>query len=114
MIALTLIGIAASVATAAPPAPTDVEAQDVAGDGGGSALVRWTTPAETEGITGYQVWRSETAKETGDREATERADALAAAQTEAFENEQRRLVDVEGLSPEAAAPQPHRRRKVFS
>ena len=105
VIALTLIGIAASVATAAPPAPTDVEAQDVAGDGGGSALVRWTTPAETEGITGYQVWRSETAKETGDREATERADALAAAQTEAFENEQRRLVDVEGLSPEAAAPQ---------
>ena len=104
-IALAVLAAAAAPALAAPPAPTDVEASDVAGDGGGRALVTWAPPADAEGITGYQVWRSETAAETADRNASERAEALAAAQRRAFENERDRLVDVEGLSPEEAAPQ---------
>ena len=108
---LLSFGSITALAAPAPPAPTGVEASDLAGDGGGVARVTWTLSDDwvssrpVDGITGFQVWRSETETETGDRDAAERESALAAAQNEAFENEQRRLVGVEGLSPEEAAPQ---------
>lgn len=104
-IALATIALFAAPSFAmAPPAPTNVEASDVTGDSGGQAIVTWSAPANAADITGFQVWRSETSGETDDRNASERAAALAAAEKQAFENEQKRLVDVEGLSPEEAAP----------
>jgi len=93
----------ASAALAGPPAPpSDVFAQDIAFDGGGRIRVHWKPSTSTD-VVGYQVWRSETPAETSGREGTERSDALKATYSEAYDNEYKRLVDVEGVAPEDAA-----------
>jgi hypothetical protein len=102
---LVLHATFASDALAAPPPPDSVTATDRPGDGGGVAEVSWTPAAGDADVTGWQVWRSETGSETASREASERANALSAVQTQAYDDAYRRLVDVEGVAPEDAAVQ---------
>ena len=104
MAVLSMLSIA-TAAFAAPPAPTDVVAKDLPADGGGSALVTWKIPADVEGLEGFQVWRTESVSESNSRGANERAASLESIRSAAYENEYRRLVDVEGIAPEDAAIQ---------
>ncbi|MCP4795174.1 MAG: hypothetical protein GY885_03340, partial [Phycisphaeraceae bacterium] len=104
MAVLSMLSIA-TAAFAAPPAPTDVVAKDLPADGGGSALVTWKIPADVEGLEGFQVWRTESVSESDSRGANERAASLESIRSAAYENEYRRLVDVEGIAPEDAAIQ---------
>ena len=95
----------ASSAVAGPPAPpTDVTASDIPFDGGGRIRVTWKLSASDD-VEGYQVWRSEAEGETKARERSERKEALEATYDEAYDNEYKRLVDVEGIAPEDAAVQ---------
>ena len=61
---------------AAPPAPTDVVAEDLPSDGGGAAIVTWTIPTGVDGLEGFQVWRTEAVSETTSRVGNERGAAL--------------------------------------
>ena len=91
-------------AAAPPNPPTNVVAEDVTMDGGGVITVNWTA-SDSDGVTGYELWRSETDKESLDRQKGEHKEALDSALSEAYANEYSRLVDVEGVSPEDAAVQ---------
>ena len=102
MAVLSLLSTA-TAAFAAPPAPTDVVAEDLPADGGGSVLVTWKIPADVEGLEGFQVWRTESVSESDSRGANERAAALESLRSTAYENEYERLVEVEGIAPEDAA-----------
>ena len=85
--------------------PTDVTAADVGWDAGGTIKVTWKAPTDSAITpTGYQIWRSETPSETENRESGERGEAVQAVYDKAYQNEYDRLVDVEGLAPESAAP----------
>lgn len=106
VLALLVSGAALSPdAVAAPPPPDSVTAIDRPGDGGGVAEVSWTPAPGDALIVGWQVWRTETDSETGSRDAAERASALAAAESQAYDEAYARLVQVEGIAPEDAAVQ---------
>jgi hypothetical protein len=101
---IVMVMISGSFA-AAPPAPTDVVAEDLPSDGGGAAVVTWTIPTGVDGLEGFQVWRTEAEEETISRVGNERGAALLGIQNQAYENEYQRLVNVEGVAPEDASMQ---------
>jgi hypothetical protein len=99
------MAFAASSEAASPPnPPTEVTAADVSMDGGGAVKVNWTV-SDSDGVTGYELWRSETDQESKDRQAGERKTAMDDALNQAYAAEYSRLVDVEGVSPEDAESQ---------
>ena len=95
ILAMLAVMVMISSSFAAPPAPTDVVAEDLPADGGGAAIVTWTIPTGVEGLEGFQVWRTEVVSETTSRVANERGTALLAIQNQAYQNEYQRLVGVE-------------------
>ncbi|MDG2020893.1 MAG: hypothetical protein P8J59_02985 [Phycisphaerales bacterium] len=105
LLAMLTVMVMISGAFAAPPAPTDVVAEDLPADGGGAAVVTWTIPEGVDGLEGFQVWRTETVSESTSRVGNERGAALLAIQNQAYANEYQRLVDVEGVAPEDASMQ---------
>lgn len=69
---------------AAPPLPpTNVQTEDVWLDDGGRLRVTWEA-SPTANLTGYQLWRSETEKETATRTKKAHEEALKAAYDEAY------------------------------
>ena len=84
LFAMLAVLFAATVGTAAPPAPTDVVAKDLPADGGGSALVTWKIPADVDGLEGFQVWRTESVAESDSRGANQRAASLESIRSQAY------------------------------
>ena len=103
---LLLLWTSAAVTFAASPPnpPTNVTARDVTMDGGGAVQINWTA-SDSDDVTAYEVWRSETEKESTDRQKGERKAELSKALSQAYAAEYSRLVDVEGVAPEDAAVQ---------
>ncbi len=104
MLALLMAFAESSEAASPPDPPTEVTAADVSMDGGGAVKVNWTA-SDSDGVTGYELWRSETDQESKDRQAGERKTAMDDALNQAYAAEYSRLVDVEGVSPEDAESQ---------